>query len=167
MTVTSIDKDYDGLALVVVADFDAPVERVWQLWADPRKLERWWGPPGYPATFEQHELTRGGGVTYYMTDPDGSKYRGWWRVESVEPPHTIEFSDGFADDNGDPLTERPVTKNRVTLSEHAGGTRMELRTAFDSREQFDELEAMGMVEGLEGAIGQIDALLAEEAGIAR
>ena len=44
---------------------------------------------------------------------------------------------------------------------------MELRTAFASREHFDELEAMGMVEGLEGAIGQIDALLAEEEGAER
>jgi hypothetical protein len=31
--------------LVLVAEFDAPIERVWQLWADPRQLERWWGPP--------------------------------------------------------------------------------------------------------------------------
>ena len=133
MTVTSIEKDYDGLALVIVADFDAPVERVWQLWADPRKLERWWGPPTYPATFEQHELTPGGGVRYYMTDPDGAKYRGWWRIESVEPPHAIEFSDGFADDNGDPLAEtardqEPRDAQRARRR-HADGTAHGLRLA--------------------------------------
>jgi len=53
MSVTSIEKDFDRLTLVVVADFDATPERVWQLWADPRKLERWWGPPSYPATVQQ------------------------------------------------------------------------------------------------------------------
>ena len=57
MTVTSLDKDLDNLRLTLVADFDAPIERVWQLWADPRQLERWWGPPGYPATVKQHDLT--------------------------------------------------------------------------------------------------------------
>jgi uncharacterized protein YndB with AHSA1/START domain len=59
MSVTSVEKDYENLALTVVADFDAPVERVWQLWADPRQLERWWGPPTFPATVEGHDLTPG------------------------------------------------------------------------------------------------------------
>jgi uncharacterized protein YndB with AHSA1/START domain len=52
MGVTSVVKDFDHLTLTVVADFDAPVERVWQLWAGPRQLERWWGPPSHPATVE-------------------------------------------------------------------------------------------------------------------
>ncbi len=59
MSVTSVDKDFEGLTLTVIADFTAPVEAVWQLWADPRKLERWWGPPTYPATVEVHEFQRG------------------------------------------------------------------------------------------------------------
>ena len=64
MSVTSVDTDYDGLSVTVVSDFDAPVERVWELWSDPRKLERWWGPPTLPATFEKHDLTPGGEVAY-------------------------------------------------------------------------------------------------------
>jgi uncharacterized protein YndB with AHSA1/START domain len=49
MSVVSVQKDFDSLSLILVAEFDAPIERVWQLWADPRQLERWWGaadPPG-------------------------------------------------------------------------------------------------------------------------
>ena len=82
MTVTRVDKDDDHLTLTLVADFDAPVERVWELWADPQKLERWWGPPSYPATFEEHHLTPGGSVKYYMTGPEGERFGGWWRVSS-------------------------------------------------------------------------------------
>ncbi len=41
MTVTAVRKDSQRLTLTVEAEFDAPVERIWQLWADPRKLERW------------------------------------------------------------------------------------------------------------------------------
>ena len=48
MSVVSVEKDFDSLSLTLVADFDAPIERVWQLWADPRQLERWWGPPTPP-----------------------------------------------------------------------------------------------------------------------
>ncbi|MER7408289.1 SRPBCC domain-containing protein [Streptomyces sp. NPDC000070] len=160
MSVTSVDKDLDNLTLTLVADFAAPVERVWQLWADPRQLERWWGPPTYPATVEQHDLTPGGEVTYYMTGPEGDRHHGWWRVSSATPPTALEFTDGFADDEGKPRDDMPVNTVRVRLTEHGGGTRMEMRSLFDSREQMEQVLGMGAVEGLTAAVGQIDALLA-------
>ena len=49
MPITRVDKDLDNHEMTVVADYDAPVERVWQLYADPRQLERFWGPPGHCA----------------------------------------------------------------------------------------------------------------------
>lgn len=161
MSVTSVDKDFDHLTLTLVGDFGAPLERVWQLWADPRQLERWWGPPSHPATVEQHDLTPGGDVTYFMTDPEGEQYRGWWRVTSVNPPRSLEFTDGFADQDGTPLADMPITTTRMELTEHDGGTRMQLRSVFDSREQMDQLLSIGAAEGLQQAVGQMDALLAD------
>ncbi|MBL3668536.1 SRPBCC domain-containing protein [Streptomyces sp. M2CJ-2] len=160
MTVTSVDKDLDNLTLTVIADFTAPVEKVWQLWADPRQLERWWGPPTYPATVEEHDLSLGGEVRYFMTSPEGEKFGGWWRITSVTPPTALEFTDGFSDQDGKPNPEMPTTTVRMTLGEREGGTRMELRSVFDSREQMDQLAEMGMVEGLKQSIGQMDDLLA-------
>lgn len=159
MSVTSIDKDFDSLTLTLVADFDAPIERVWQLWADPRELERWWGPPSHPATVEEHDLAPGGDVTYFMTGPEGEKYRGWWRVTSVNPPKSLEFIDGFADQDGIPIADMPTTTVRMQLTEHDGGTRMKLRSVFDSLEQMEQLLRMGAAEGLQQAVGQMDALL--------
>lgn len=133
---------------------------MWELWADPRQLERWWGPPGYPATFEEHELAPGGEMAYFMTSTEGQKYRGWWRVESVDPPRSLEFTDGFANDDGTPNPDMPTSNARVQLTERdGGGTRMELRSSFDSREDMERLLEMGVMEGLEQAVGQIDALL--------
>jgi uncharacterized protein YndB with AHSA1/START domain len=160
MGVTSVDKDFDSLTLTLVADFDAPTERVWQLWADPRQLERWWGPPSHPATVEEHDLTPGGAVTYFLTGPEGEKYRGWWRVTSVNPPKSLEVTDGFADQDGTPIADMPTTTVQVQFTEHDGGTRMVVRSVFDSREQMEQLDSMGMAEGLEQAVGQMDALLA-------
>ena len=71
MTVTNVHKDPDALTMAITVELDATVERAWQLWADPRQLERWWGPPGYPATFVDHDLVGGGRVTYFMTSPEG------------------------------------------------------------------------------------------------
>ena len=164
MTVTSVDKDLHGLSLTLVAEFDAPIDRVWQLWADPRLLERWWGPPTYPATFEQHDLSKGAHVRYYMTGPQGDRSRGWWKVLNADPPRTIEFEDGFADDDGTPNPEMPVSRARVELSELDWGTRMEIRSTFASREDMEKLMAMGMEEGLRAAVGQADSVLVERFG---
>ncbi len=161
MTVTSVEKDLDNLTMTLVADFAASAERVWELWADPRQLERWWGPPTHPATFEQHDLTPGGEVRYFMTGPEGDRYHGWWRIVAVQPPRSLEFSDGFADEEGRPNPEMPVTSVAMRLSDRDGGTRMELRSTFASREQMEKLLEMGMDQGLREAVGQIDALLGE------
>ena len=50
MTVTDVRKDPTALTMEIVSEFSAPIDRVWQLLADPRQLERWWGPPTHPAT---------------------------------------------------------------------------------------------------------------------
>lgn len=77
MTVVSVTKDVDALTLTFVAEFAASVERVWQVWADPRQLERWWGPPTWPATFQRHDFVVGGQSRYHMTGPEGEKSHGW------------------------------------------------------------------------------------------
>jgi uncharacterized protein YndB with AHSA1/START domain len=161
MTVTSLDKDLESLTLTLVADFDAPIERVWDLWADPRKLERWWGPPTFPATFEEHDFSPGGSVSYYMTGPEGEQPRGWWQISTIEPPQYLEFTDGFSDDDGNPATDMPVMTVQVRLTERDGGTRMEMLSAFASREDMEQILEMGGAEGLQQAVGQMDALLTE------
>ncbi len=60
MSVTSVVKDTERLTMTVTAEYDVSAERAWQLWADPRQLERWWGPPTYPATVVDHDLRPGG-----------------------------------------------------------------------------------------------------------
>jgi uncharacterized protein YndB with AHSA1/START domain len=162
VTVTTVDKDTGALTMTVVAEFDASPERVWQLWADPRQLERWWGPPTYPATVDSHDLRPGGRVEYHMTGPSGDQPRGFWDVDEVAPPHRLTFRDGFANDDGTPNPQLPATSGVVTIEDAGNGqTRMSIRTEFPSLEAMEQLVAMGMEEGMKQAVGQIDAILAE------
>jgi uncharacterized protein YndB with AHSA1/START domain len=165
MTVTNIDKDLDALTMTITAEFDSPIERVWDLWANPRLLERWWGPPTYPATFLNHDLVPGGSVTYFMTGPEGDKHGGWWRIVSVDVPNHLTFEDGFADDTGRPNADMPVTAADVRLlTRSVGGTRMVITSTFASRDNMEQLLAMGMDEGMKAAMGQMDGLLASPTG---
>ena len=163
MTVTAVRKDPRRLTLTVEAEFDASADRVWQLWADPRQLERWWGPPTYPAAVTKHDLAPGGRVEYHMTGPAGDQPHGYWDVLEVEPPRRILLRDGFANADGRPNTDMPVTTIRVGIEEVAQGrTRMSIESVFPSTEAMEQILAMGTDEGLTQAVGQIDAILAEE-----
>ena len=166
MTVTAVRKDPAALTLTVTADLDATPERVWRLWADPRQLERWWGPPTYPATFTQHALEPGSRVVYHMTGPAGDESHGWWQILEADPPRSLAFHDGFANDDGQPNPDFPVTTVHVTISEVDGGrTRMSIESLYPSAQAMEQLLGMGMEEGLTEAVGQIDAILAEDLAV--
>ena len=159
MTVISTTPDTTTLTLTVVADLAAPPERAWQVWVDPRQLERWWGPPTWPATFVQHDVVVDGRSSYYMTGPDGEKAHAWMRFLSVDQPHSLEFEDGFSDEAGTPDLDMPTTRARVEQQPTEAGTRMTVTSRFATLEQMEQLVAMGLVEGMTLAMGQIDDLL--------
>jgi uncharacterized protein YndB with AHSA1/START domain len=160
MTVTDVEKNAEALTMKITSEYDAPVERCWQLWADPRQLERWGGPPTYPATFVEHELAPGCFATYFMTGPDGDRSHGWWRIVSVEAPRSLELEDGFGDEPGN-AGGMPMTRMSVHLTERPdGGTRMTIESTFPSREAMEQLISMGMDQGMQEALGQIEAVLA-------
>ena len=164
MTVNAVRKDPEALAMTLDAEFDATPERVWQLWADPRQLERWWGPPAYPATVDSHDLRSGGRVEYHITGPEGDQPRGYWEIDEADPPRSLVFRDGFANDDGTPNSDLPSTESRVRIEEIGDGrTRMSIISIFPSRVAMEQILAMGMEEGLTQAVGQIDAILAEDA----
>jgi uncharacterized protein YndB with AHSA1/START domain len=164
MTVTAVRKDPDALTMTIVAEFDANPDRVWQLWADPRQLERWWGPAPFAASFSRHDLAPGSRVEYQMSGPDGDQMKGYWDVVEVQAPHRLVLREGFANDDGSPNTDLPGSETRVTIEAIADGrTRMSVESIFPSRQAMEEALAMGMDEGWAASINQIDALLADSA----
>ncbi|OCB15781.1 polyketide cyclase [Mycolicibacterium porcinum] len=160
MPVTDVKHDLDKLTLTITADFAAPVQRVWQVYADPRQLEKVWGPPTFPATVVDHSFAPGGRVTYFMTGPEGQKYAGYWEITAVDEPASFSFDDGFADEDFNPNPEMPVSKNVYTFAEHNGGTRAVYVSTYASAEALQQVLDMGVVEGASSAINQIDDLLA-------
>jgi len=160
MPVTDVTHDLDTRTLTITAEFAAPVARIWQVYADPRQLEKVWGPPTYPATVVDHALEPGGRVTYYMTGPDGEKFAGYWEISTVDEPRSFAFADGFADEDFTPNPELPVSQNVYTFTEHDGGTRATYTSTFESAEGLQQVLDMGVIEGATSAINQIDELLA-------
>ncbi|MDO5495634.1 MAG: SRPBCC domain-containing protein [bacterium] len=163
MPVTEFIPDTESLTITVKAEYHAPIERVWQVYSDPRQMERVWGPPSHPATIVEHELAPGGRVHYYMTSPEGERFYGWWSIVAVNEPVEFAFDDGFApDDSFEPQEGMPVSRNVYRFEEMGGGTRVTAVSSYDSEEALRTVLEMGVEEGTREAMGQIDELLAED-----
>jgi uncharacterized protein YndB with AHSA1/START domain len=160
MPVTDVSHDVATLTLTITAEFAAPVERIWQVYADPRQLEKVWGPPTYPATVVEHDLTPGGQVKYFMTSPQGEKFAGYWKITAVDEPTSFAFEDGFADSDFNPDPDMPVSTNVYSFTRHEGRTRALYVATYQSPEGLQKVLDMGVVEGATAAINQIDALVA-------
>ena len=118
MPITSVTSDPEALSLTIVGDYPVPIGRLWEAWADPRQVEKFWGPEGWPATFTRHEMTVGGRAEYHMTGPEGDKSGGYWDVLEADSPRRLVFRDGFANPDGTPLSV--FDDFRSCLSSRAG-----------------------------------------------
>lgn len=161
MTVTDVVKDAETLTLTATAEFAVTADRAWQLVADPRQLERWWGPPTYPATVVDHDLVAGGIVSYYMTGPQGDQPHGRWEVLEVEEPRRVLVEHVFTDADGAVEPEMPRSRMLFEIADRDGGVTFTVTTLYPSLETMERMVAMGQAEGLRQAMGQIDALLTE------
>jgi uncharacterized protein YndB with AHSA1/START domain len=160
MTAITSSSNAQDLSMTLVAEFDAAPERLWNLWEDPRMLERWWGPEPYPATFARYEFEPGGQCRWRMTGPEDFNRRGWWRIESIDRLRRIEFTMGLSGDDGEPVPGAQTMGGIVTFQRTDSGTRMTVRTQFPDTELMEAMIGGGMEEGMRRAMGQIDALLA-------
>ncbi|WP_315277419.1 SRPBCC domain-containing protein [Kocuria carniphila] len=159
MPVIEVTKDVEAHSITIIAEFSASVERLWELYADPRQLEKVFGPPTYPATFVEHELTEGGSSKYYMTSPEGEKYRGLWRITSVNRPNQFTFQDYFANENFEPAEGLPASECSYSFESNDQNVRATYVSVFASAEALQEVLDMGMEEESVSSINQIDAFL--------
>lgn len=161
MPITSNTSDTDALTMTVVADFAAELQRLWDAYLDPRQLERFWGPPTWPATFTRHDAATGGRSAYTMTGPDGQSHGGYWEWLAVEPMRCFEVRDGFTTADGEPDPALPTTRAVFAFDRTDHGSRVTTTTYFGSLPDLEQLLDMGIEEGTREAMGQMDDVLAD------
>jgi len=158
MAAPTFTKDRAGKTLTITADLSTDAEGAWALWADPRVLEGWWGPPEHPCRVTHFDLQPGGSVTYAMTGPDGTIYPGWWQVLAVEQPVTMTIRDGFGSSPDEASPEMPISTSTVTFREVSDGIRMTITSSYKSVDEFDRALSLDMENGFMSALGQITCL---------
>jgi predicted 3-demethylubiquinone-9 3-methyltransferase (glyoxalase superfamily)/uncharacterized protein YndB with AHSA1/START domain len=151
--------------IVIVREFDAPRELVWEAWTKPEHVAKWWGPRGFTTTVTELDLRPGGRSRYVMRGPDGAEYPVKGVFREVVPPERIvttdEFEEGYDYDNLD----LPKGVILTVLFEDLGGrTRLTLRIAHPTVEDRRKHEAMGVIAGWESTFGCLADYLAARRG---
>lgn len=159
MPVTEVTTDPEALTMTLIADFAAPVERLWSALTDPRQLELFWGPPGWPSTFTEFDFSVGAVARYHMTSPQGEKSYAGWEFLSIDPPSSFTVLDQFLDADGNAVDGLPASRMVFTAEPTASGSRLTNVTYFTSAESLEQILAMGVVEGATMAINQLDRVL--------
>ncbi len=153
--------DAEALTLTTICEFAAPPEQVWQAWADPRKLERWWGPPGYPTVFTRHDFVVPGGTTFVMTLPGGEEFTLYWHYRVIEPMSRIVAVDGRSEAEGGGTDGLPGAADmEITFTPIETGTRMQVVQRFGTAEGLEQQLTMATDEETRVYWGRIDDLVA-------
>ncbi len=78
--------------------FDAPIERMYEMWTDPEHLAQWLPPTGATMKFLRTEPRAGGTSFYAMTAASGVVMYGRVTYLAFEKPHRIVYTQQFCDE---------------------------------------------------------------------
>ena len=109
--MTEITESTKKEDLVVTRIIDASIEKVWQAWTDPKQIVRWWGPQYYTSPTCKVDLRVGGKYIFCMRAPQdqgGQDYYTAGVYQKIVPMERLEFTQGLADKDGNPIAPESV-----------------------------------------------------------
>jgi uncharacterized protein YndB with AHSA1/START domain len=123
------DGDREHVSSVLL---DATPEQVYDAYADPAKLARWWGPEGFTNTFHQFEFKPGGRWRFDMHGPNGTSYPNESVFVELVRPERIVFDHVVA----------PHFRMTATLTARGKQTELVWRMRFETAEVYRSLQAL-------------------------
>jgi uncharacterized protein YndB with AHSA1/START domain len=123
-------------AVVIERTFDAPIERIWQMWTDPEHFKAWYGPDGATIPVAKMDVRVGGTrlVCMEMQSP-GGPMQMWFTGEyrQVVDNELLVYTESMSDENGNVSSPSEMgmdeghpttTEIRVELEDVGGRTKM-------------------------------------------
>lgn len=139
--------------ILVERVFDAPLERVWNAYTDPKLLAQWWGR-GHKLTIERYELTRGGHWRFVEhTDHGAFGFEG--RFREIKPMERLSMTFEW-----DGMPGYPVVNTAVFHDLGDGRTKVVATMLFYTPEERDGMLHSGMEGGMNESYAALDRLLA-------
>jgi len=150
----------DGKTLYSERSFAASVERVWEAWTNSELLDKWWGPLPYKAVTHNFSFTEGGAWRYTMEGPEGDKHYCINTYHTINPVKEFTAEDAFCNEDWSINTDLPKAAWKVEFKPTDGGTTVFVTTTYASAQDLETVVKMGMKEGFDMGLNQLEALLA-------
>jgi uncharacterized protein YndB with AHSA1/START domain len=141
--------------------YNAPRERVWKAWTDPKQLAQWWGPAGFTNPVCEIDVRRGGAIRIDMRGPDGTVYPMTGVYQEIVAPERLVFTASALDEKGQPLFE---VMNAVTFAEQGGKTILTVQARVVSRTAGADRYLKGQERGWSQSLERLEELMDQSPG---
>lgn len=166
-----LGKRLDGAERFFIArSFDAPIDRICEMWTDPEHLAQWLPPTGATMRWLRAEPGIGGTSFYAMTMANGTVMHGRMTYLVLDAPGRIVYTQQFCDANEQvvgapffPHWPQTMLTTVELVSEAPDRTRVALRWEPQAASAAEIAEFVrqrgGMTMGWSGSFDRLEALL--------
>ncbi len=132
---------------------DASPRAVFEAFARPEVLSKWWGPAGFTNSFEAFEFRPGGRWVFTMHGPNGASYANESVFREIEAARRIVIEH----------IVQPWFRLTVTLTARGGGTHLDWAQEFESPEMAARMRPLSRTAN-EQNLDRLEAKLAARGG---
>jgi uncharacterized protein YndB with AHSA1/START domain len=156
---------------VIARAFDAPLERVFDMWTDPKHVAQWLPPQGATMEYIKADIRPGGDSLFAMSLPNGQKMYGRVSYREISRPERIVYAQQFTDEKGQ-VARHPLSATwpetmltTVTFaSESPTRTRVAITWEPEGAVTAGEIETFitargGMTQGWTGSLDKLEDVL--------
>ena len=142
--------------ILITREFDAPRERVFKAYTDPKLYEQWIGPRGLETTLEKFESKNGGSWRYIQKDEEGNEFAFHGVNHEVKAPERIIDTFEF---EGLPESGHVILETARFEALPDDRTKVTSQSVFQSVEDRDGMIQSDMEEGMKESYDRLDELL--------
>lgn len=159
---------------VINRSFDASIEKMFEMWTNPKHFVQWMGPAGTSMEFFRSDIKPGGSTFYMMSGENNYKLYGKAHYLEIEKPNKIVYTQQFCDENEKTIrhpmapTWPETMLTAVTLAEEGPEkTRVTIAWEAHCAASKEEIEAFvkakgGMTQGWTGSFDKLEDYLGAE-----
>ncbi len=155
--------------LVLEKVFEAPRERLFEMFTKTEHLAHFWGPRGWELIHSSLDFRPGGEWFYGMQETDSAqkndKLESWGKTvyQVIEKPRRIVSVDYFADKSGEINRELPVAKTVMDfVALNNNRSILVSRTEYNAQEELQQLVDAGMLQGIAEMWDRLSKYVSEE-----
>lgn len=145
--------------LIAERSFAASKGKVWKYYTTAELLDLWWAPAPYKAVTKSFDFAPGGHWHYIMQGPEGAEHYCINLYKIIDAENSFTAFDAFAHADWSINTEMPGSNWEVTFIENGDVTDMKMVLTTANKAGLDILIEMGMKEGYNQGLDQLEALL--------